>query len=163
MALVEVPSIFIAWWLMETRLGRRWGSTLLFLTTGFSLATATYFASFNFSLFMLLVILGKASAASTFMIITLHGTELLPTMIRNRGISFMNFIAAIGEIVIPYVVYLAKYGIEIPVFIIAMLNILAGLVAAFLPETKDKNLPQTVKETENLIRNLKFWSMTPIH
>lgn len=62
------------------------------------------------------------------------------------GISSMA--SRIGGILSPLITVLGDYYVPLPSIIIGTFAVVAGLLALLLPETKGKNLPETIEEGE---------------
>lgn len=60
----------------------------------------------------------------------------------------------------PYFVYLKVYVAELIVGIVAAIG---AVIAMFLPETAGKNMPQNFEETEDIIREQKFFDIPFLH
>ncbi len=77
----------------------------------------------------------------------LYAAELFPTVLRNSGVGSSSMCARIGSIIAPIVGgYLGEISTAIPVSIFATCSFVAGIVTLFLPETKGRNLPDTLEE-----------------
>ena len=69
---------------------------------------------------------------------------------RNIGVGGSSMSARIGGIISPYIMLLGDYiwG-PLPYLLFGVISIVAGLLALFLPETRNKALPETIEEGEN--------------
>ncbi|GFR84835.1 solute carrier family 22 member 15 [Elysia marginata] len=99
--------------------------------------------------------IGKLLLTTSFKIVWLYTTELLPTYARLSGLGFCNFFGRIGAIVSPYIATLpnivdGKIGQALPLLVFGLCGLVSGMLCLFLPETKNKKLPDTVKEAELL-------------
>lgn len=52
---------------------------------------------------------GKIGVVCAFCLIHVFYTELMPTIVRNRGLGITNTAAYIGTMLCPYILYLGKY------------------------------------------------------
>ncbi|XP_017777599.1 PREDICTED: organic cation transporter protein-like [Nicrophorus vespilloides] len=137
------------------RWGRRW------------LACGTMVVSGIFSLLAITVPLGIASA--TFAIIgrfavnisynigLQYAAELLPTVVRAQGVALIHIMGYVASIVAPFIVYLANISTSLPLLILGIIGILGGMLALFLPETLDHELPQTLQDGEEFGKDQKFF------
>ncbi|KAK6733398.1 hypothetical protein RB195_017251 [Necator americanus] len=73
----------------------------------------------------------------------LYSAELFPTVVRNMARAVCNVAARLGSVAAPMVVHLRTTHYLIPYLAFAaFLTIQLVVVAAFIPETKDKPLPE---------------------
>ncbi|GFO13865.1 hypothetical protein PoB_004037000 [Plakobranchus ocellatus] len=105
-------------------------------------------------LIVALSLVGKFGITSAFAVIYVYSAELFPTVMRNSAIGLCSFTARIGGILAPYIGDLGKtvdgdLGIALPLIIFGSLDIVAGLLVLFLPETRNTVLPDTVEDAKN--------------
>ena len=55
-----------------------------------------------------LAMIGKFGIAASFSIIFLYASELLPTVVRSQAMAWASFVAGIGLLGFPYIVYLVS-------------------------------------------------------
>ncbi|CAG9839512.1 unnamed protein product [Diabrotica balteata] len=135
--------------------GRRW------------LAAGSMIVSGIFTLFAIAVPLGIPSATLAIMgrfainisynIGLQYAAEILPTVVRAQGVALIHIMGYVASIIAPFVVYLANVSTSLPLLILGVLGILGGLLALFLPETLDQELPQTLQDGENFGLGQKMW------
>jgi MFS transporter, OCT family, solute carrier family 22 (organic cation transporter), member 13 len=128
------------------RWGRRW------------LAFGTMVSSGVFSLLACLVPVGAASASLaivgrfsvniSYNIGLQYAAELLPTVVRAQGVAFIHIMGYVASILAPFIVHLAQYYQSLPLIILGILGIFGGCLSLFLPETLDKELPQSLEDGE---------------
>ncbi|KAK7068591.1 hypothetical protein SK128_022876, partial [Halocaridina rubra] len=101
-----------------------------------------------------LVMVSFCLVAGAFQINYIYGNELFPTVFRARGFSLMNCIASAGEMGIPLVTDLiVQYYWWAPSVTFGCMGILASLLLLFLPETKDRPMPETLQDVEERYKN----------
>ncbi|CAF4874063.1 unnamed protein product [Pieris macdunnoughi] len=105
-----------------------------------------------------LAMLGRLSAAACFAVFYVQIGELLPTVLRAQAMGASSFIAGVGLLACPYIVYLAVIFKALPLLIIGVLSIAAGFTSLFLPETLNQPLPQTLGDGELFGRDFKILS-----
>ncbi|XP_046326538.2 organic cation transporter protein-like [Haliotis rufescens] len=110
---------------------------------------------------VLLAMIGKLGAAAGFAIIYTFSSELFPTVIRHSAIGASSSLARIGGMIAPYIADWGKFvggdfGRALPLLMFGGLAVLAGLLSLLLPETLDRDLPETIED------GIKF-GRKPIH
>lgn len=75
--------------------------------------------------------------------------ELYPTVLRNAGIGSAAMCKKFGAVLAPLVIELGKVGWFLPLLVFAVSSILLGLLIIPLPETSNKNLPDTISDIED--------------
>ena len=74
--------------------------------------------------------------------------ELYPTNLRSQALGLCSTTARIFGLVCPFVATLAIYWKPLPMLVLGLPSLIAGSMVYFLPETKGKELPQTMKDTQ---------------
>ncbi|GIY96430.1 organic cation transporter 1 [Caerostris extrusa] len=74
--------------------------------------------------------------------------RIVSTPIRALGMGIGSVVSSLAVICMPYVCYLGIYNKAIPFLIIGAMCVVAGLTAPLVPETLHKQLPQTIKGSE---------------
>ncbi|XP_077977695.1 organic cation transporter protein-like [Glandiceps talaboti] len=148
---VEIPA-YISCLIFMKYFGRRILVCVYMLVGGLGLF-ATLLVPDDESLEWLVVtlaMLGKFCIAASYAIIYVYAAELFPTPVRNVGMGGSSMSARVGGILSPYIMLLSDYvwG-PLPYVLFGSLSILAGLLVLFLPETRNKALPETIEEGEN--------------
>ncbi|XP_074600977.1 beta-alanine transporter-like isoform X2 [Brevipalpus obovatus] len=162
LASVEPVSYLLGYYLMNSRLGRRWTSVFALSFTGVNLMICAMVNQHDLVRVAIFFMFAKIGATLGYTVIALHVSELLPTVIRNQGLSTVFFILSLGSIAIPYIILLGKYSSHLPLVIMGSIDVAASLLASFLPETRNKILPQTIPESEKLVQERRYWSLAPV-
>ncbi|XP_054165122.1 beta-alanine transporter-like [Oppia nitens] len=157
--LADIPSQLLGWYLIESRLGRRWTNTLSVMLCGIALCISILIDPSNKLLMTVLSMIGKSGIAVSHMITYQQSAEIFPTTLRSAGMGICSAVSSLSDIGIPYISYLGKYGLWIPMFIMGLVCIIAGLTSSFLPETLNENLPQTTADTQKFAKNRKYFSL----
>lgn len=97
---------------------------------------------------LILFLLSKSAISASFLIIYPFAGELYPTQLRGVAIGFSAYISGLGLIIIPFVTYLGKENLVLPLVILGVVSVIGGLSGLRLPETLHHRLPQTVEEGE---------------
>ena len=77
-------------------------------------------------------------------------SELYPTNLRSQAVGSSSMIARIFCLCAPFLGPLAKIWQPLPMLIIGVPILIAGLLILKLPETHNKVLPQSVKAAHEL-------------
>ncbi|XP_063381865.1 solute carrier family 22 member 6-like [Cydia fagiglandana] len=94
--------------------------------------------------------IGFGGLAGTVPVLYLFSGELYPTLGRNVGVSGVSTFARIGSMVAPMVVSLNELLPDLPLYLMAIGLFSQILVIMPLPETKDRPLPDTLEQAEQL-------------
>ena len=95
---------------------------------------------------------GKFCASASYAIIYLYSSELFPTSVRNSGMGTCSMMARVGAIVAPLILSMGDSlnSTSFPFLVFGISGILGAASAVLLPETLNKNLPETVVEAERV-------------
>ncbi|XP_048240204.1 organic cation transporter protein-like [Haliotis rufescens] len=108
---------------------------------------------------VLLAMVGKLGSTGGFLIIYIFSSELFPTVIRQSATGASSSCARAGAMVAPYIVDMVwicgDLGRALSLLVFGSLAILAGLLALFLPETLNRDLPETIED------GIKFGRQSP--
>ncbi|XP_043678623.1 organic cation transporter protein [Vespula pensylvanica] len=88
-----------------------------------------------------------------------YAAEVLPTVVRAQGVALIHIMGYVASILAPFVVYLNIISSILPLLLLGIFGIIGGLLTLFLPETLDKDLPQTLEDGENFGLNQKMWDV----
>ncbi|CAL8072317.1 unnamed protein product [Orchesella dallaii] len=162
--LMEVPGGFFGGMLTD-KFGRRWMQVIFFFFCGIACSIASYFSavgsSDNTTSTLAVIIsanVAKFAITMSFLVIYIQATELFPTPFRTTGSGLASTTSSITIILVPYIVYAGKTSITTPWIVSALMSFAGMVAAAFIPETVNHNLPETLEEAENFGRGRKFWS-----
>ncbi|XP_022107232.1 solute carrier family 22 member 13-like [Acanthaster planci] len=139
---VEIPALVYATFGVEW-FGRKWNTAVLELIGGVACLVAIFIPIGIWRTVVSMI--GKFCISATFSIIYLYSSELFPTPIRAVGIGMCSVSSRIGGIISPLVLLLGR---NVPSIVFGSSAIAAGILVFFLPETKGRKLPQTLKEAE---------------
>ena len=77
-------------------------------------------------------------------------SELYPTNLRTQSLGFASTTARVFCLCAPFLGHLAKLWDPAPMIIIGLPILVSGLCVLKLPETFNKELPQTIKGTREM-------------
>ena len=148
---VEIPAYSF---LLVTlnRLGRRNILCGCMITAG-TMLLLTMFVPEGHWLAIVLAMLGKLAITSSYGTIYVFSTEQFPTVIRNVALGACSTCARVGGILAPYFNLLGDIWKPLPYIIFGSMAVTGGLLSLMLPETVNKNLPETIADGENYGQN----------
>ncbi|XP_058820059.1 carcinine transporter isoform X2 [Topomyia yanbarensis] len=146
-SLVEIPSYVICWIAMD-RWGRRWPMCMLMILGGISCVATVVLPEDAVTETLILYLLSKSMISASFLIIYPFAGELYPTQVRGVGIGTSSYIGGLGLIVIPFITYLGKENLILPLVIMGCVSVAGGFTGLRLPETLHHRLPQTLEDGE---------------
>ncbi|XP_023298252.2 carcinine transporter [Lucilia cuprina] len=146
-AVVEIPSYLVCWYLMDCW-GRRWPLSLSMILGGVACVITVMIPDEAVDETLILYLVSKALLSASFLIIYPFAGELYPTQVRGIGIGVSSYVGGLGLIVIPFVTYLGKENLKLPLVIMGFVSMLGGITGLRLPETLHQRLPQTIEEGE---------------
>lgn len=88
-----------------------------------------------------------------------YAAEVLPTVVRAQGVALIHIMGYVASIIAPFVVYLGVVSPVLPLLVLGVLGIFGGMMCLLLPETLDKDLPQTLQDGENFGSDQGIWDM----
>ncbi|XP_070494195.1 carcinine transporter [Chironomus tepperi] len=154
-SLVELPSYALCWFVMD-RYGRRWPMCLLMILGGISCVITVLLPEDAEMGTLILYLISKSMICGSFLIIYPFAGELYPTQARGVGIGFSSYVGGLGLIIIPFITYLGKENLRLPLFIMGWLVTAGGFTGLRLPETLHSRLPQTIEEGEEYGKNWNY-------
>uniref|UniRef100_A0A8C3K0X0 Major facilitator superfamily (MFS) profile domain-containing protein n=1 Tax=Calidris pygmaea TaxID=425635 RepID=A0A8C3K0X0_9CHAR len=144
---VDIPAKLVSI-LTITYVGRRFTQSVALILAGLAILANTLVPRDLRILRTALAVFGKGCLAASFNCVFLYTGELYPTVIRQTGMGLANTMSRLGSITAPLVKIAGEVFPTLPFIIYGVAPVVSGLVAIFLPETRDKALPETVDEVE---------------
>ncbi|KAH8415679.1 hypothetical protein KR222_008658, partial [Zaprionus bogoriensis] len=126
------------------RFGRRWCAFFFTMMSGiFSLVAA----HIKEPMYVLVAALcGRFFANVSYNIGLQWAAEMLPTVVRAQGMSFIHTLGFVAMLLSPPIIHLSHLSISLMLDTLGVLGILGGLLALLLPETLHQDLPQTLSD-----------------
>ncbi|UYV77392.1 hypothetical protein LAZ67_15000833 [Cordylochernes scorpioides] len=159
-ALVELSSNMY-FWAAATNLGRRWAN---FVTSVMGAAVAVAMLGVPQGLAWaetLLTLLGRLAWAASYDVTLQYSAELLPTVVRGRGVAVQLMVGDLGNCVAPFVVYLTEYNTHYPLLVFGAISVVSALLALALPETCTEPLPQSIEDGRDFGKGQSFFWTCP--
>nr|XP_009862016.1 solute carrier family 22 member 4-like [Ciona intestinalis] len=92
----------------------------------------------------------KLMVGTAFLTVYTYSGELFPTNIRQSLLGYFSGLSRVAASTAPYIIYAEKGNNTTPTIITVTLVSLSIVGYMFLPKTKGKKLPQTVKEANSM-------------
>ncbi|XP_011499844.1 PREDICTED: organic cation transporter protein [Ceratosolen solmsi marchali] len=143
--------------LVLDRWGRRWLACGSMVISGIFSVWASLVSNNIYS--ATLAIMGRFCVNISYNIGLQYAAELLPTVVRAQGVAFIHIMGYVASIIAPFIVYLGFFSNVLPLLVLGILGVIGGVLALFLPETLDKELPQTLQDGENFGKDQGIWDM----
>lgn len=155
-AFTELPAdTFLT--LVLDRWGRRWLACGTMVISGIFSIWASAVSNNIYS--ATLAIVGRFWVNISYNIGLQYAAEVLPTVVRAQGVALIHIMGYVASILAPFVVYLDIVSSILPLLVLGTMGILGGLLTLLLPETLDKDLPQTLQDGEDFGKDQKLWDM----
>ncbi|NWQ99017.1 S226A protein, partial [Paradoxornis webbianus] len=144
---VDIPAKLVSI-LTITYVGRRFTQAAALVLAGLAILANILVPRDLRTLRTALAVFGKGCLAASFNCVFLYTGELYPTVIRQTGMGLANTMSRLGSIMAPLVKMGGELFPAMPFVIYGAAPVVSGLVAAFLPETRNTALPETVEDVE---------------
>ena len=97
-------------------------------------------------------LLAKYSIGAAQLTLMIFTSELCPTPMRSTGVGLSFALARLGGVWAPQINVLSSTlnNMRVPFLIFSILSLLAGVLCLFLPETLNKQLPETLSQAKAL-------------
>ncbi|CAG7665288.1 unnamed protein product [Allacma fusca] len=148
--LAEMPAYLLVILIVD-KTGRRSLCATLMLIGGIA-CVAVAFLQKGEIFATILVMLGKFAIAGSFAVTYNYTAELFPTVVRNSAVGVGAMAARFSGSLTPLITLLDSVSMTLPTTIFGVIAITSGLLALFLPETLNKEMPQTLEDGENFGR-----------
>uniref|UniRef100_A0A673VRD0 Solute carrier family 22 member 9 n=1 Tax=Suricata suricatta TaxID=37032 RepID=A0A673VRD0_SURSU len=146
--LITFPANYIGV-LALSHMGRRISQTIFLSFLGISILTITFLPEGKKgTLRLALSTLGVGVCTAALMCNSIHGNELIPTVIRYKSHGILGIAANLGAALAPVLIILTVSSPHLPWIVYGVFSILAGLVVQLLPETRNQPLPDSIQDLE---------------
>ncbi|KAI6175339.1 Transporter, major facilitator family protein [Aphelenchoides bicaudatus] len=162
-ALMEIPAVLAVFFLVDV-IGRK-----ALLAGGFTIASLALISSLFIdgekykALAIAQFLIAKSSITGTYATIYTFTPELFPTVIRNTAMGICSMMARLGAILASYIAMwlvdvFGKVAMVVP---FSICGLIAAVVIIFLlPETKGRNLTETIEELEGSAQQFELQPLT---
>ncbi|RUS71168.1 hypothetical protein EGW08_021068 [Elysia chlorotica] len=154
-SIMDIPACFIFFFGFN-KIGRRSVTILLYsiLAAGtFTLGLIRHFTDTESGVWsvitLIMSLVSIVGGSGCFFSIFFYLPELFPTNVRNQATGFASCFARVGAMISPFMAALAGVAIWAPGLVMGVFASVAVFLLLLLPETKDKQLPQTIAEMES--------------
>ncbi|XP_059089923.1 organic cation transporter protein-like isoform X2 [Tigriopus californicus] len=147
--LADIPAHLSVFLLVDS-LGRRKCMASSFIGLGISCLLMAFVPKQNSTLILLLYLVGKYCASFGISMCWLVTSELYPTNLRSQAVGTCSMVARIFGMTSSFISELAVIWSPLPMLVMGVPSILAGVSSLLLPETTGKALPETLEEAMEL-------------
>ncbi|XP_053134251.1 solute carrier family 22 member 6-A-like [Hemicordylus capensis] len=145
---VDFPAKFISL-LTISFVGRRFTQAASLILAGLTILANILIPQDMQTIRTVFAVFGKGCLAASFNCVYLFTGELYPTVLRQTGMGLSNTMSRLGGMVAPLVKMAGEYIPFLPHVIYGTAPIVSGIAAAFLPETLNVPLPETIEQVES--------------
>ncbi|CAK8692783.1 unnamed protein product [Clavelina lepadiformis] len=148
--LAELASVLAFYLLVESR-GRRSSYMIIMGCCGLGIAVNPLVARLSASLVVVITMFNKFATGAAYAIVYSYVGEMFPTATRQSMLGVCSCCARVGGIISPYIIHEGENGdILAPSIAMAVVILLSVVLYLFLPETKNKRLPQTTGDASEM-------------
>ncbi|XP_017112390.1 organic cation transporter protein-like [Drosophila elegans] len=128
---------------------------LITATTGY--LVATLYPEKHSVLLGFMVSLGRFGAVVAYDAEAQYAAEIIPTSVRGQGVANIHVVGNAFAFFSPYVIYLGTFYKPLPSLLISFIMLFGACLCLTLPETLNKQLPQTLEEGEVFAKGEKWY------
>ncbi|XP_017007301.2 organic cation transporter protein-like [Drosophila takahashii] len=148
--------------LFQNRIGRKGMACASFLVGAIITAVTGYLVATldpaDYSVFLgFMVCLGRFGAVVSFDAEGQYAAEIIPTSVRGRGVANIHVVGNAFAFCSSYILYLGTFYRPLPSFLISFVLLVGSCLCLALPETLNKELPQTLEEGEVFAKGEKWY------
>ncbi|PIK50849.1 putative organic cation transporter protein-like [Apostichopus japonicus] len=144
---VELPAYLLCIFAIESPLGRKYSTSGFELLGGVACLLTIFIPKGPWKTTVAMI--GKFGISASFALIYIYSAEVLPTPVRSTGMGLCSMAARVAGILAPLILLLDEYWEPLPLLIFGSTCIVGGLLLLFLPETRGRQLPETMEEGEH--------------
>ncbi|CAH1732788.1 solute carrier family 22 member 21-like isoform X2 [Aphis gossypii] len=145
---VELPASLTLWYVMEN-FSRRKTQAYSFFFSGIGCIMVNLISENYTWMKLFLFLSSKFAITMSFNAMYVYTAEMFPTELRMTLFGITSMFGRMGVMFAPQMTLLSAYfGQYVPILLFGILSITAGALSFFFPETKDRKLPDTVKQAE---------------
>lgn len=137
-------------------LGRRWPNACFMLLGGAVCLLMAIVRTDDPTWTLVIGVVSMMSFAGGYNITFQASSELYPTVIRGRVLFLQRLVGDIGSLLGAQVASLTEYDKYLPMMVMGVLSLIAGVLLFCLPETLNQALPQSIEDSENFARGQSF-------
>ncbi|KAH8292338.1 hypothetical protein KR054_008536 [Drosophila jambulina] len=104
-----------------------------------------------------MVSLGRFGATVAYDAEAQYAAEIIPTSVRGRGVANIHVVGNAFAFFSSYIIFLGTFFKPLPSLLISFLLLIGAALCLTLPETLNKELPQTLEEGEAFAKGEKWY------
>ncbi|XP_050415521.2 organic cation transporter protein [Patella vulgata] len=147
--------------LLLDKVGRKFLLTTCFIVGGLGcvsiLFPVIYGSSSQAWITIMITMIGRLGCSGSYAIMFVYSAEIFPTVVRSSGMGVCAVFSRIGGVVAPYIADLGlltggDLKTALPLLVFGVTSLLAGILTLVLPETLNKQLPETIDDAKILTK-----------
>lgn len=148
-AVAGIPAMLLCYFMMEW-FGRRWTLFSSLLIGGASIICSKLMPPHLSALSITLFFIGKLFITVAFTSLYIYTSELWPTNMRHSIMGLCSTMGRIGAMFAPFAPLLSQYFDILPYLTFGGMALIAAVLILLLPETRNRKLPDSLHEAENI-------------
>ena len=149
--LIEFPSYLFCMFILKY-VGRR--KILAIMMFGVGCSCLGVLVTDTRALILIVSLTGKFCITSSFQLLYVYSAEVYPTMFRQVGLGSCSVAGRFGSILAPFMKeFTSLTSITYTMVIYGILSLICTVISLKLPETKDKEIPDTIEDVKKLSKN----------
>lgn len=144
-AMAQIPGYLLSG--LSMKLGHKKALLCSLLLTSAVSISSFFLIDENSSFRMVFYLLSMMGVTSSYAVLYTSTVAMFPTPLRQSLLAFCSMIGRLGHVLAPQVIQL---GPEAPLLIFGCVALAVAVLTAFLPETCRLDLPDTIKQAENV-------------
>lgn len=152
----ELPSMLLLAFILDW-MGRRW-LTIVCMAFSCVFCILTQFVGSGLPS-VVCAVLARFAVNMSYAANLQWAAELLPTTVRGSGVSIVHIFGYVATVLSPYIIYLNTYIYWLPLVILGVVAGTGAVLAFWIPETANKDMPHTFEDAEEMSKMQKMWDI----
>ncbi|PIK38567.1 putative organic cation transporter protein-like [Apostichopus japonicus] len=133
---VEIPAYIVGIPMMESRLGRRYSTSICEILGGVACLLTIFLPPGGWK--TMIAMIGKFGISASFSLIYIYSAEVIPTPLRSVGVGMCSTAARVGGILAPLILLLDDVWEPLPLLIFGFSAVIGGILVLYLPRLEER-------------------------